>query len=139
MASPTSSPASTPGSPAPESSLPGSRGLEIGTPEQYRWLKGIVKWLLVLNLIDAVLTLYWVRAGLAVEANTLMDELVNDHAIAFVLVKLGLVGGGSWLLWRRRESAVAVVAIFVVFVVYYAILLHHLRYASGLVRYLLGC
>ena len=106
----------------------------IGSPEQFRWLKGIVKWVLVLNLIDAVLTLIWVRAGLAEEANTLMDELVNENALAFVLVKLSLVGMGSWVLWNRRESPLAVVAIFGVFLIYYAILVHHVQYASGLLR-----
>jgi len=93
-----------------------------------------VKWVLVLNLIDAVLTLIWVRAGLAEEANTLMDELVNENALAFVLVKLSLVGMGSWVLWNRRESPLAVVAIFGVFLIYYAILVHHVQYASGLLR-----
>jgi hypothetical protein len=113
-------------------------GFRIGTAEHYRWLKGIVKWLLVLNLIDAVLTIFWVHAGLATEANTLMDELVTDNALVFVSVKLGLVGMGSWVLWRLRESPSAVVAIFVAFVVYYAILVHHVQYLSGLVGYLLG-
>ena len=116
----------------------GEAGFQIGTSEQYRWLKGILKWLLVLNLIDAVLTIFWVHAGLATEANTLMDELVNDHALVFVAVKLGLVGMGSWVLWRRRESATAVVGIFVAFLVYYAILVHHVQYASGLIGLLLS-
>ena len=39
--------------------------LEIGTAEHYRWLEGIVKCVLVLNLVDAILTLLWVRLGLA--------------------------------------------------------------------------
>jgi len=62
----------------------------------------------------------------------------NDHAIGFVFVKLALVGMGSWLLWNRRQSAMAVIAIFAAFIVYYAILLHQVRYVSGLVRYWLG-
>ena len=109
--------------------------MQVGTDQQFRWLEGIVKSVLVLNLIDAVLTLLWVRAGLAVEANTLMDELVNEHAIGFVLVKLGLVGMGSWLLWSRRQSALAVVAIFAAFVAYYAILIQHVGYIGQLVWY----
>ena len=113
-------------------------GFRVGTSEQYRWLEGIVKWLLVLNLVDAVLTILWVHAGLAVEANTLMDELVNEHAVTFVMVKLALVGMGSWVLWSRRQSPVAVVAIFLAFMTYYWLLLYHLSYASGLVRHLLG-
>jgi hypothetical protein len=123
---------------APGHAQPVERRLPIGTPQQFRWLYGIVQCVLVLNLIDAVLTLLWVHAGLAVEANTLVDELVNEHALLFVLVKLGLVGMGSWLLWRRRESPLAVVGIFVAFVTYYLILLYHVDYASGLIGLLLS-
>ena len=110
----------------------------IGTPEHFRWLHGIVKAVLVLNLLDAVLTLFWVRAGLATEANTLIDELVTGHAVVFVSVKLVLVGMGSWLLWKRRESPLAVMSIFAAFMTYYLVLLYHLQYASGLVRHLVG-
>lgn len=106
----------------------------VGTPEQFRWLHGIVKSVLVLNLIDAVLTLLWVKAGLATEANTLLDELVHENAVLFVLVKLALVGMGSWVLWSRRTSPVAVVGIFAAFISYYWILLYHLQYASVLIR-----
>ena len=112
--------------------------MEIGTPQHFGWLQGIVKWILVLNLIDAVLTLFWVRSGLAAESNTLIDELVSEQALMFVLVKLGLVGMGSWLLWRRRESPLAVVGIFAGFVSYYLVLLYHIDYASGLVGQLVS-
>jgi hypothetical protein len=113
---------------------PERSNLRIGTPEHYRWLHAIVKSVLVLNLIDAVLTLLWVRSGFADEANTLMDELVNENAVLFVLVKLSLVGMGSWLLWSQRQSPVAIVAIFVAFMTYYTILIYHVQYASGLVH-----
>ena len=108
--------------------------LEMGTAQHYRWLKGIVKWVLVLNLLDALFTLVWVRWGLAREANTLLDELVNEHAVGFVLTKLGLVSLGSWLLWNRRDRPLAVIAIFIAFVLYYLVLLYHLQYASGLIH-----
>ena len=110
--------------------------LEVGTPQHFRWLSGIVKWVLVLNLIDAVLTLLWVRLGLAAESNTLIDELVRDNAVVFVAVKLSLVGLGSWLLWNRRQSPLAVVGIFLVFVTYYGIVAYHVQYASGLFAHL---
>ena len=109
-------------------------GLQVGTSQHFRWLKGIVKWVLVLNLLDALFTLLWVRAGLAREANTLLDELVNEHAVGFVLTKLLLVSGGSWLLWQRRERPLAVIAIFIAFVLYYLVVLYHLQYLSGLVH-----
>jgi len=108
--------------------------MPIGTPEHFRWLDGIVKTVLVLNLIDAVLTLLWVRAGLALEANALMRDLVNHHAVAFVAVKLALVSLGSWFLWQHRRHAIAVISIFVCFFAYYLILLYHLQYTSLLVR-----
>jgi hypothetical protein len=123
---------------SPDKIAPKRSRMQVGTEQQFRWLEGIVKSVLVLNLIDAVLTLLWVRAGLAVEANTLMAELVNDHALGFVVVKLALVGMGSWLLWSRRQSALAVIAIFAVFLVYYAILIHHIQYISQLVWHWLG-
>ena len=110
----------------------------VGTPQHFRWLKGIVKWMLVLNLCDALFTLVWVRWGLAREANTLLDELVNEHAVAFVATKLGLVSLGSWVLWQRRARPLAVIAIFIAFVLYYLVLLYHLQYASGLVRQLIS-
>lgn len=112
--------------------------LEVGTPQHFHWLSAIVKWVLVLNLIDAVLTLLWVRLGLAAEANTLIDELVAHHAVLFVGVKLTLVGLGSWLLWNRRESPLAVVGIFLAFIAYYGIVAYHIQYASGLFSHFLG-
>lgn len=116
---------------------PKTVGFTVGTPEQFRWLHGIVKAVLILNLIDAVLTLLWVRGGLATEANTLIDELINESAIGFIAVKLSLVGLGSWLLWQQRRRPSAVVGIFTVFLAYYAILLYHLQYASAFLRHLL--
>jgi glucan phosphoethanolaminetransferase (alkaline phosphatase superfamily) len=109
--------------------------LRVGTSEHFRWLHGIVKAVLVLNLIDALLTLVWVRSGLAHEANPLIEQLVNEHAVAFVLVKLGLVSLGSWLLWHRRERPAAVIAIVAAFLAYYLVLLYHIQYASGLLRH----
>lgn len=123
---------------SPQSSDSALRETQARAGQQERWLEGIVKTVLILNLFDAVFTLLWVRMGLAEEANTLLDELVNDHPVAFVLVKLGLVGMGSWLLWYRRKSPLAVIAIFAVFLVYYAILLVHVQYASQLIGSVIG-
>jgi hypothetical protein len=106
----------------------------IGSPEHFRWLKGIVKALLVLNLLDAAFTTLWVTAGLASEANPLLAELVAEHPVWFALVKTTLVGLGSLLLWRKRTRPLAVVGIFAAFLVYYAVLLYHLDYLGGLVR-----
>jgi hypothetical protein len=113
------------------------RSLSVGTQEHFRWLEGIVKVTLVLNLLDALFTLAWVWAGLAREANPLLDELVHGHPIAFVAAKLGLVGLGSLLLWRLRHRPLAVIAMFVAFLAYYALLLVHVDYLSSLIGFLL--
>jgi hypothetical protein len=110
--------------------MPERRSFEVGTPQQFGWVEGLVKALLVLNLLDAVFTLFWINLGLAKEANALMRALVHDHPFAFVAVKLALVGLGSYLLWARRRNPSAVIAIFAMFFVYYLVLLHHLRYSS---------
>jgi len=113
------------------------RRLPVGTPEHFRWLQGIVKAVLVLNLLDALFTLVWVRFGFAREENLMIDRLVEGDAVAFIAVKIGLVGMGSWLLWRWRDRASAVVAIFVAFLTYYLVLLYHVQYAATLVRSLI--
>jgi drug/metabolite transporter (DMT)-like permease len=104
----------------------------VGTAEHFRWLEGIVKSLLVLNLLDAVFTLVWIQAGLAREANALMRDLINHHAVLFVVVKTFLVAAGSYLLWHRRHRPTAVVGIFIAFLAYYTVLLYHLQYSSYL-------
>jgi hypothetical protein len=112
----------------------GAPRLRVGTPEHFSWLHGIVKTVLVLNLLDAIFTLVWVRYGFAREANLMIDRLVDQNAVGFIAVKLGLVGMGSWLLWQRRDHATAVIAIFIAFLTYYLVLLYHVQHAATLVR-----
>ena len=118
----------------PERDSDAARLAAIGTPEHFRWLEGIVRALLVLNLADAVFTLLWIRGRLAAEANPLLRDLAHLHPTAFVATKLGLVGAGSLLLWRERHRPLAVIAIFLAFLVYYGLLLAHLGFLSLVVR-----
>ncbi len=104
----------------------------VGNPTHFRWLAGIVRTVIVLNLCDAVLTLLWVEAGFAREANPLIREIVENHPLLFVVVKLGVVMLSTLLLWRLRARPLAVVGIFSAFLVYYWILVYHLSFASFL-------
>jgi hypothetical protein len=113
-----------------------SERLEVGTPTHFRWLHTIVAGVLLMNLIDAVLTLWWVRTGFATEANPLLRDIVNEHALLFVMGKLALVSLGTALLWRQREHGLAVVGIFSAFLTYYFVLLFHLRFMSHILRQL---
>lgn len=107
-------------------------GLAIGTSEHYRWLYGITQSLLVLNLLDGVFTLLWVQLFGAEEANIFLSDLVEGHAVGFMLVKLTLVSLGTVFLWRRRDNPLAVIAIFVAFFSYYEVFLFHLRHSATL-------
>jgi hypothetical protein len=111
--------------------------LPVGTHEHFQWLHGIVKAVLVLNLLDATFTLLWVRSGLAREDNLMIDRLLARNPVGFVALKVALVGMGSWLLWQWRNRASAVVAIFIAFMAYYMVLLYHVRYAATIVRNLI--
>lgn len=108
-------------------------GFQVGTETHFRWLNGIVKAVLVMNLVDAVLTLLWVRAGFATEANPFISQIVEEHAVAFVASKLTLVCLGTAMLWRHRREPLAVVGIFAAFMVYYSVFVYHLSFASVLV------
>jgi hypothetical protein len=98
---------------------------KIGTIQHFRWLRGIIAAVLILNLLDALFTILVVVTHRAQEANPMMASLLDDPWL-FMIVKLALVSLGSYLLWRFRKRRFAVIAIFVAFLVYYFILLYHL-------------
>jgi hypothetical protein len=111
--------------------------LTVGRPHQFRWLYGLIQVILILNLLDAILTLLWVRTGLAEEANAFLQLIVNEHAVAFVVAKTTVVSLGSLLLWNRRDHPLAVIGLFVAFIVYYCLFLHHVRFAGFLLPFFL--
>lgn len=88
------SPDAQPPAPADEDPGAGAR-LPVGSPQHFRWLHGIVATVLVLNGLDGILTLVWIFGGYATEANPLMDHLLRLHPVAFITVKLDLVGLGA--------------------------------------------
>lgn len=111
--------------------------IPVGTPQHFRWLKGIVVTVILMNVIDASMTITWVEAGLATEANPMMEVLLSTHPVLFMMTKLALVFLGITLLWRHRERPMAVVAIFILFMVYYGVMLiHSLGLGFGLAHWL---
>lgn len=115
--------------PAPPVSAPPS--FTSVSVQHLGWLDGMVKAVIVLNLLDVFFTLVWVGSGHAEERNVLLDHLVRDYPIAFVAAKISLVSLGSYLLWSYRSRPLAVIAIFMALVVYYFVLLHHLHFTSA--------
>ena len=102
----------------------------IGTREHYRWLRGIVISLVLLNAVDGVLTIMWIETGRFTEANPLMDMLLSTHPVLFISVKMLLVCLGILLLWRRRDNVLAVISIFVCFSAYCYVLTFHFNALS---------
>ena len=80
--------------------------------------------LFVLNYVDAMFTLVWVRLGLASEANPLMAEII-DNPLLFVSVKVTMVTLCCVLLFRHRHRTSAKVAAILGAVVYVGILVIH--------------
>ena len=99
----------------------------VGTKDQFQWLEWFIKATLVMNVLDAVFTIYWISDHKAVEANPLLATLAHQYPLTFVLVKLTLVSLGSLLLWRLRKRPLAVIAIFAAFLGYYFLLVYHLE------------
>lgn len=100
----------------------------IGTAQHFRWLYGIVQWLVVLNLLDGIFTIIWVQYFYADEYNVMLRDLALGDRVLFMTVKLTLVSLGSVYLWRNRNHPLAVVSIFAAFLAYYLVLLYHLQY-----------
>jgi hypothetical protein len=100
--------------------------MKVGSPRQFGWLRGIVAVTLILNLADAILTIVWVTADLAEEANPVMDWFLGFGTVPFAVAKIAIVSLGSYVLWRTRRRSLAVIGIFLMFMAYYFILLYHL-------------
>lgn len=108
--------------------------IEIGKPEQFKWLEGVIAALFILSVLDGVMTLIWVFTGVARESNPFMDYLIWLHPAAFMVVKIALVALGALLLYRLRTNRLAVIGIFVAFIIYYAIVVGlHLSTAGVLI------
>ncbi|MCU1289384.1 MAG: hypothetical protein JWN60_1613 [Acidobacteria bacterium] len=56
--------------------------------------------LFALNLIDAVLTIYWVRNGFATEGNHLMATLLDIGDLPFLAVKIAIGATAAVVLWH---------------------------------------
>jgi hypothetical protein len=89
--------------------------------------------LVVMNLIDGLMTLVWVQAGVASEGNPLMDRMMAHGPVGFMLIKLSLVSLGVLLLWRLRHRRAAAAGLVGAAAIYSSILVVHLSVARHVV------
>ncbi len=94
----------------------------------FSWLDFMLKSVLILNLLDGILTLAWVKNGFAEEANLFLRGLVHNSPVGFILVKISLVSICSLVLWKNRKHPFAVKGLFLVFTIYSAIFLYHMHF-----------
>ena len=67
------------------------------------FLKYVLCFIFVINVLDATLTLHWIFEGLATEANPLMAALISYSPILFWCVKVLVVYVAALGLWVNRH------------------------------------
>lgn len=79
-----------------------------------------------LNLLDALLTIWWVRSGVATEGNQLMAELLNIGNFPFLAVKVAIGAVTVTVLLRYSERPLARYGLTASLAVYLGLMLVHL-------------
>lgn len=97
---------------------------------QASWPLLVAPAIVLLNIFDALLTLMWVHADVAEEANVLWGDMVAQQPFGFVLVKLLVVTAGVWFLYRFRHLRLARVGLMVAFAAYATVFAWHLTIAA---------
>ena len=69
------------------------------------WTRSVL--LFALNLLDAQLTLLWVRLGVATEGNGLMARVLEAGVVPFLLTKLSVGALVAYTLYRFSHLALA--------------------------------
>jgi hypothetical protein len=85
-------------------------------------------WVVVVNLLDAILTMVWVGSGVATEANPILAPLLVWPAL-FVCVKVALVSLGVWILRAAsvRGYGVATMALGIIAVSSFLLMVYHTK------------
>ena len=79
-----------------------------------------------LNLLDAVLTIYWVRNGHATEGNSLMAYFLDMGDLPFLAVKIAVGAIAAIVFWRWSNLRVAKYGLSFALFVYVALMGVHL-------------
>lgn len=89
--------------------------------------------LFLLNLIDAVVSIGWVRSGLAPEGNQLMAAFLNAGDLPFLAAKLGMGTLTCAVLLYGADRKLAKVGVSIALVVYVCVMGFHV--GTGLAAY----
>ena len=89
--------------------------------------------LFALNLLDAILTIVWVRSGVATESNQLMAGLLDIGNFPFLIVKIAIGSIAAIVLYRWGNRPLARYGLAVALAVYIGLMGIHLL--TGLSAY----
>ena len=82
--------------------------------------------LFALNLLDALLTIVWVRSGVATESNQLMAGLLDIGNMPFLIVKIAIGALAAVVLYRWGNRPLARYGLAVALAVYIGLMGIHL-------------
>ena len=88
----------------------------------------------IANILDAGLTITWINAGIAVEANPIMNYLLGFGVMWFYIVKIAIVTIACIILWVLKDAKMAKLVALICCAVYFAIIIFHIvgAYNAGL-------
>jgi hypothetical protein len=79
-----------------------------------------------LNLLDALLTIIWVRNGVATESNQLMAELLNVGNFPFLMVKVAIGAVAAVVFFKYSNNRLAQSGLTVSLAIYLGLMGIHL-------------
>jgi Domain of unknown function (DUF5658) len=82
--------------------------------------------LFTLNLLDALMTIYWVRNGFATEGNQLMAGLLDMGDTPFLIVKIAIGGVTAVVLSRFGNMKLAKYGLYLAIGIYASLMFVHL-------------
>jgi hypothetical protein len=88
-----------------------------------------------LNLLDALLTIFWVRNGVATESNQLMAELLNVGNFPFLMVKVAMGAVTAVVFFRYADNKMAKYGLTVSLAVYLGLMCVHVFTGLGAFGY----
>ena len=97
-------------------------------------LKNSLSAVLALNVFDAFATITWVKAGIAEEANPIMDVFISHSPALFLLVKMSMVLAGCLILWKNRNAKVTLSVGRALVFIYVALAAWHMQGFSAILN-----
>ena len=108
------------------------------TQEKHHLMLGLIFLVGIFNVIDAGLTIFWINAGLATEANPIMEFVLRFGFDVFLIFKIMLVTSCLFVLWITKNNIWSKALIFPIYFLYCCIMGMHGSFAAIMIMTLKG-